>query len=634
MKKIFIPFCALLLSNFSIAQTYYSENFESGNVWTYNDLDGDGKIFALANASSVESSFGTKSLVSYSWYNSALTPDNLATSPEISLPADASNIFLKFNVVTYAGAGAEHYAVYLTTTNNPADIIASTPVKEETLSESGGLKEIAVDVSSFKGQKVYLTVRHYNCTDMYYFLADNFSLSSLPSDNASLLSTKINKFITVNSQNDLQLTVKNSGNNTISSLEVNWNDGADHVASIPVNIAVGATATVTHPTKVSYADIAQKNITVSVNKVNSNADSDTSDNSSSTSVVVASKVVPKKVVIEEGTGTWCGWCPRGMVALQKLDQDYPDDQISIAVHGGSTAEPMRDASYSAGAGFSGFPGMNVDRELKGVDISPQTIGNYVVSRKTIPTPVQLGGEYTIDGSSLTAKASAQFFSNFSNANYRLAAIVVEDGVKGTGTGYRQSNYYAGGAQGAMGGFESLPSTVPAAQMTYDHVGRALLGGYSGQANSVPAVITDQQTVDYTFNYTIPAKYNYTTTAANDVVPNPANMHVVLLLIDQNDNTIVNAVKLTKGQLGVSDLALSKSTLVYPNPAKTDFNIKVAADGKYNVVIYDMSGKVVTNYGTVTTSNRTANLPIKLLPGKYLVNISQNGESITKDLLVK
>lgn len=634
MKKIFIPFFALLLSNASIAQTYYSENFESGNTWTYSDLDGDGNIFGLVNASSVSSSFGVKSLLSYSWYNSAYTPDNLATSPKINLPADASNIFLKFNLATDAGAGAEHYAVYLTTSNVPADIIAATPVKEETLSINGGLKEVAVDVSAFKGQKVYLTVRHYNCTDMYYLLMDNFTLSSLSSDNASLLSTKINKFITVNSQNDLQFTVKNSGSNTISSVEANWNDGTDHISTIPVNIPVGTTVTVTHPIKVSYSDIAQKNITVAVNKVNGNVDSDPSDNTSLTSVVVASQVIPKKVVIEEGTGTWCGWCPRGMVALKKLDQDYPDDQISIAVHGGSNSEPMRDASYSAGAGFSGFPGMNVDRELKGVDISPQTIGSYVVSRKTIPTPVLLGGEYTIDGSSLTAKANAQFFSNFSNANYRLAAIVVEDGVKGTGTGYKQSNYYAGGGNGVMGGFESLPSTVPAAQMTYDHVGRALLGGYNGQENSIPAVITDQQVVNYTFNYTIPAKYNYTTNAANDVIPNPDKMHVVLLLIDQNDNTIVNAVKLTKGSLAVHDISLSKTTLVYPNPAKTDFNIKVANDGKYNVVIYDMSGKVVTNYGTVSTSNKVANLPIKLLPGKYLVNISQNGESITKDLLVK
>jgi len=48
----------------------------------------------------------------------------------------------------------------------------------------------------------------------------------------------------------------------------------------------------------------------------------------------------------------------------------------------------------------------------------------------------------------------------------------------------------------------------------------------------------------------------------------------------------------------------------------------------------MSGKVVTNYGSVSTSGKTANLPIRLLPGKYLVNISQDGVSYTKELLVK
>ena len=53
--------------------------------------------------------------------------------------------------------------------------------------------------------------------------------------------------------------------------------------------------------------------------------------------------------------------------------------------------------------------------------------------------------------------------------------LTEDGVRRVMTsGYNQVNAYAGNALGPMGGFESLPNPVPAAQMVYDHVARVLL----------------------------------------------------------------------------------------------------------------------------------------------------------------
>ncbi len=172
-----------------------------------------------------------------------------------------------------------------------------------------------------------------------------------------------------------------------------------------------------------------------------------------------------------------------MVGLNKVNTDYPNYQISIAVHNN---DPMLVSAYDGGAAFSGFPGMNVDRELKGVDPGPSGINGFVTSRKNIPTPVKLSGDYSISGTQLTANVNGQFFINNPNTNFKLAVVVTEDGVKGTAAGYAQKNYYAGAGNGAMGGFENLPETVPAAQMIYDPVGRALLSGYQGQDGSVPA----------------------------------------------------------------------------------------------------------------------------------------------------
>lgn len=40
----------------------------------------------------------------------------------------------------------------------------------------------------------------------------------------------------------------------------------------------------------------------------------------------------KKVWVEEATGTWCGWCPRGEVYMNYLYAKYPEHFVGIAVH--------------------------------------------------------------------------------------------------------------------------------------------------------------------------------------------------------------------------------------------------------------------------------------------------------------
>lgn len=453
----------------------------------------------------------------------------------------------------------------------------------------------------------------------------NFNVVSknvFATNDVKIVSAKLDKFLLPGGETFIKATIKNVGTNSISSVEISWNDGtSERKQRITAYLSAGQQREVTHPIAVSFSDptVMTRNITLSITQVNDTPDSNPADNTINLQNSIVSQQISKKVVFEEGTGTWCGWCPRGMVALEQVNQEYPDDQISIGVHNG---DPMVVAEYNSGAAFGGFPGMNVDRELKGVDINPNSIGNYVLTRRTIPAPAILSGSFNIDGTQLTANANSQFFINNPNANYKLSVIIVEDGVKGTASGYRQSNYYAGGGNGEMGGYESLPNPVPANQMVYDHVGRAILGGYKGQNGSIPTNITDGSAANFTFNYSIPSNFNVDKLSA------------VLLLLDGTDGTILQATKLTK-TLAVSDVSkIGANTLIYPNPAKSEFNIKLVDDGNYSVTIFDMAGREVKNYGSLKSSSKNINLSINnLTPGKYLVNIVKDGVSFTKNLLV-
>ena len=627
MKKITLLLTLFLSSFLGFSQTtYYSEDFNAGNLngWTTSDLNNDGLDWSVLNASSINSVFGSGSLMSFSYDDAAdvpVTPDNLVTSPAINLSLVTDpNVYLFYDQATSTSWPAEHYAIYVTTSNDPGEILATAPVYETTVA-NGALANRFINLTTYIGQTVYVSFRHFDCNDQYYLVIDNIKVKSLAANDVQLVSAKLNRYSLLNTNNTLTFTVKNAGSNPITNLTINWNDGTDHSITVNKNIAVGVTSTVIHPTTVSYSSVVEKNLALNITAVNGSADPVPSNNIGNAKINTVSQASTKKVLFEEGTGTWCGWCPRGAVAMSYMDTTFPNEFIGVAVHNYNGKDIMQVNEYNTGAGLTGFPGMNVDRVVKGADVSQTVMVSNLNARKVLTTPVSLTATGGVNGSQITINASATFRSVFANSNYRLAVVISEDNVTGTTNAYSQTNYYAGGANGVMGGYELLPNPVPASQMVYNHVGRALLGGYSGQENSVPATITDGQTASYTFNYTVPATSNVN------------NMHAVLLVIDQENGEVLNSQKVELATLGVNTTKLATFTL-YPNPSSDQINISNLDSGLYTITIYDMLGRIIQSDKKEILDNETTAMSIKgISKGEYIVTIASGTSSYSKHLLV-
>ncbi|MDR3680128.1 MAG: T9SS type A sorting domain-containing protein [Flavipsychrobacter sp.] len=100
--------------------------------------------------------------------------------------------------------------------------------------------------------------------------------------------------------------------------------------------------------------------------------------------------------------------------------------------------------------------------------------------------------------------------------------------------------------------------------------------------------------------------------------------------NQNSTDVSNFTSTTLSELttGVAELTQDIATKVYPNPATSQFTIKMdnAGTGIYNVNIYDISGRIIatqnirTNGTTVETVINCSNWP----KGYYGVQIAQNG----------
>ncbi|MFH1052621.1 MAG: hypothetical protein V1779_17005 [bacterium] len=72
----------------------------------------------------------------------------------------------------------------------------------------------------------------------------------------------------------------------------------------------------------------------------------------------------KRVMFEQHTGTWCGWCVDGSHKLEQLIEEHPGLVIPVKLHNGSTdkmALPIQ-GEIATGLGLTGYPAGCIDRK--------------------------------------------------------------------------------------------------------------------------------------------------------------------------------------------------------------------------------------------------------------------------------
>ena len=124
-------------------------------------------------------------------------------------------------------------------------------------------------------------------------------------------------------------------------------------------------------------------------------------------------------------------------------------------------------------------------------------------------------------------------------------------------------------------------------------------------------------------------------SASVVLPNiNANNARIMVKAVENVFLAVNSSAFAiKEVLAVSEAAFNKGFAIYPNPAKGEVNISlknVAKGATYQVL--DLSGKLISN-GTLENEKTQLNIST-LKTGTYRIVISNNGETTSKNLIVK
>lgn len=360
---------------------------------------------------------------------------------------------------------------------------------------------------------------------------------------ASVVSTDFGKaYAALNGKVSVPVTLAGEGTEPINSIDYTITTGG---ATTEYHLELNDPVTFMMNSEVlvpleADATVGERDKTFTLTKVNGVANECTTENMQATGKLVTVTKKPKVVpVVEEATGTWCGWCSRGIPGLALLNKVYRDDVITIAVHGGWGADPMKLDDYNLPA--SGYPSCQINRGeyldpyygsgSKAFGISREV---EAAQRIYVPAGIEVTAEWADDSQqAIKAKTTTTFVENVENANYRIAYILAEDGMKGTMPEWYQMNYYAGSSLNDPNLVNLTKGESKITDVAYNYIPVAAYEPFSGIEGSLPATIVKDQAMEHDFTIDI---------SANARIQDKMKLSVIALLLDKESGKIINAAK--------------------------------------------------------------------------------------------
>lgn len=256
------------------------------------------------------------------------------------------------------------------------------------------------------------------------------------------------------------VTLKNVGVNDVSSIKYAWTFNGETKSDVKTfSPALSSQAdeavdfTFTLP---GVAEAGTYPCTVEVTEVNGKANT-ASDATLTTDMYVYPYGPTHMPLVEEYTGTWCGWCPRGTVALDGLKNDFSDKFIGVVYH----VDDILTISPNPYVANSGVPGAYINRggflDPYYGSLSESDAANCLTYKQGIKldwenaqaqvpvADVELEARWADDDkTSIEATSTVKFMRAYADADFRMMYILVNEEISGSGRGWYQKNYYSGG----------------------------------------------------------------------------------------------------------------------------------------------------------------------------------------------
>lgn len=239
----------------------------------------------------------------------------------------------------------------------------------------------------------------------------------------------------------------------------------------------------------------------------------------------------RRVFVEEYTGTWCGNCPRGYVALKWIEKDYGDRQISVSYHVDDSLDVGGAYFYGVGA----VPQGSIDRwglvdPYYGTPGFPVDLGIYYDIDRALAEEAICSIDIEVEETGDRAKVipHIRFTKDEDHRKYQMGYVIKADS---TATLYPQENYYAGVKEAEGTPLEEV-ANWPKVKRGLSYYDVAIdVRGFKGIEGSLPSTI--QAGVDYTPSFNI-------NLADRVMAFYKSQMTVVVFVVNKSNGRILNA----------------------------------------------------------------------------------------------
>ncbi|MBQ8866745.1 MAG: choice-of-anchor J domain-containing protein [Bacteroidaceae bacterium] len=507
---------------------YYSQDFQGDSKpaeLTYYDGDGNELADGLVGTGlecgtwhiiRMNAGDTNKLMGSASTFTTPGKANDWMVTPQIKIYGTGAK--LAWKAMAASNVKRDGYKVYVSTKGYAMEDFETEPIFSIDAEVGGTLQSHEVSLDKYAGQTIYIAFVN-DSYDKYVLCVDDIQVSGPEAteahDRASFEVTT--PLMTDTGKAQMSVNVKNQKDAVLNAVKVCYrvNNQVSSQEFTGLNLSKGQTAalTVEQTVDVPLNTTCKYDIWVEV-------DGDPAL-SARDSIRGTYFVSNRRVLIEEGTGTWCGNCPGGSLALEYMEKNYPDNVVSIAVH---NDDAMEYTAYNDFCQYPAFPMMLVDRKYLGLPAELDEDYNYsflvpgsgveyfYLLAQRFLAEAELSGTATLTSSSLNRleiSVNSRFVNDVKNSGYDIALILLEDSVTAPdGSMYQQSNYYAStkytfiGKKDTIynsGGWGELPGTV---RMKFNHVARAAYNGsFNGYGNDSQLPTTIEGGKVYTSKFT-------------------------------------------------------------------------------------------------------------------------------------
>lgn len=315
----------------------------------------------------------------------------------------------------------------------------------------------------------------------------------------------------------------------------------------------------THSVEIPFAaasELGASTVTLTITKVNGEENACVNNSATGTLYTVEREFV-KRSVAEQFTGTGCGNCPSGHVAMHNMHNLYGDQFIGIALHQFNASDPMYNASYDLG--FTGAPQCMVNRSsgiLAPYEQMPEVLKASL--DEIALTDVTVTGTFAEEDTKVNATASVE---SLVAGDYNIAFMLTADGLTGTTNSWKQSNYFCKGGS-RYNSQASMPDDLKflwdmgsSYVETYNDVLIASSYVSSNNKATLPTLVANG-TVSSEYTMKMPTK------VALKKALKLNQIYVVALLLDKKTGAIVNAGRArVTGSTGIEDITTGTEATV-------------------------------------------------------------------------